>query len=250
MVFFSKKHSPAEINYEIYDKELMAIVRAFEEWRAELEGAAFPIQVISDHKNLEYFMTTKQLSRRQARWSEYLSRFDFKIVYRPGKSGGKPDALTRRSQDLPEGEDNPRLKVQHQVVLKPRNLELLSNDLKIPSQADDRQTEREEVEKTLEELWKEGLENDPFPSKILELLRNKVSHSKEISLAECKELQGRLHYREKLYVPDSHALRMRLCRVFVLCWSPLLSEMIIVYPSLYTLRLDLTLSNLSARQCW
>ena len=119
VAFFSKKHSPAEINYETYDKELMAIVRAFEEWRAELEGAAFPIQVISDHKNLEYFMTTKQLSRRQARWSEYLSRFDFKIVYRPGKSGGKPDALTRRSQDLPEGEDDPRLKVQHQVVLKP-----------------------------------------------------------------------------------------------------------------------------------
>ena len=122
VAFFSKKHSPAEINYEIYDRGLMAIVRAFEEWRSELEGAAFPIHVISDHKKLEYFMTTQQLSRRQARWSEYLSRFDFKIVYRSGKSGGKPDALTRRSQDLPEGEDDSRLKVQHQVVLKPRSL--------------------------------------------------------------------------------------------------------------------------------
>ena len=97
VAFFSKKHSPAEVNHGIYDKELMAMVRAFEECRAELEGVAFPIQVISDHKNLEYFMTTKQLSRRQARWSEYLSRFDFQIAYRPGKSGGKPDALTRRS---------------------------------------------------------------------------------------------------------------------------------------------------------
>jgi len=91
--------NPAENNYEIYDKELLAIIRCFEQWRPELEGAAFPIDVLSDHKNLQYFATTKQLSHRQARWSEYLSRFDFTISYRPGKQGEKPDALTRRSQD-------------------------------------------------------------------------------------------------------------------------------------------------------
>ena len=213
VAFFSKKHSPAEVNYEIYDKELMAIVRAFEEWRAELEGAAFPIQVISDHKNLEYFMTTKQLSRRQARWSEYLSRFDFQIVYRPGKSGGKPDALTRRSQDLPEGGDDPRVKIQHQTVLKPRNLELLANGLaKESSEENDIESglDQEEV-KTLEELWQEALKNDPFPVKILNLLRSGARHSKDISLAECTEIDGRLHYREKMFVPDSHALKMRLC---------------------------------------
>ena len=100
--YFSKKHNPAECNYEIYDKELMAIVRAFEEWRPGLEGSAHPINVITDHKNLEYFTSSKQLRRRQARWSEFLSRFDYKIIYRPGKAGGKPDALTRRSGDLPK----------------------------------------------------------------------------------------------------------------------------------------------------
>jgi hypothetical protein len=73
VAYFSKKHSPAECNYEIYDKELLAIIRSFEEWRPELEGAEHPIAVISDHKNLEYFMSTKQLNRRQARWAEYLS---------------------------------------------------------------------------------------------------------------------------------------------------------------------------------
>jgi hypothetical protein len=83
----------------------MAIVKAFEEWRPELEGALHPIQVLSDHKNLEYFMSTKLLNRRQTRWAEYLSRFNFKIIYRPGKAGGKPDALTRRSGDLPQGGD-------------------------------------------------------------------------------------------------------------------------------------------------
>jgi hypothetical protein len=121
IAFFSKKHTPAECNYEIYDKELMAIVRAFEEWRPELEGALHPIQVLSDHKNLEYFMSTKLLNRRQTRWAEYLSRFNFKIIYRPGKAGGKPDALTRRSGDLPQGGDE-RLIEQQKAVLKLQNL--------------------------------------------------------------------------------------------------------------------------------
>ena len=59
VVFFSKKHSSAKCKYEIYDKELLAIIRCFEEWRPELESTAYHIQVLSDHKNLEYFMSTK-----------------------------------------------------------------------------------------------------------------------------------------------------------------------------------------------
>jgi hypothetical protein len=99
----------------------MAIVRAFEEWRPELEGVLHQIQVLSDHKNLEYFISMKLLNRHQTRWAEYLCHFNFKIVYRPGKAGGKPDALTRRSGDLPQGGDE-RLIEQQKAVLKPQNL--------------------------------------------------------------------------------------------------------------------------------
>ena len=67
ITFFSKKHSPAECNYEIYDKQPMAMIRCFEEWHVELESSPHPIRVLSDHKNLEYFMSTKLLSRCQAR---------------------------------------------------------------------------------------------------------------------------------------------------------------------------------------
>jgi len=105
VAFFSKKHSPAECNNEIYDKELMAIVRAFEKWHAELQSVETPISVLTDRKNLEYFTTTKLLNRRQARWAQFLSQFNFKIVYRPGKAGAKPDSLTRRSGDLPTDGD-------------------------------------------------------------------------------------------------------------------------------------------------
>ena len=59
VTYFSTCMAPAECNYNIYDKELLAIIRAFEKWRPELEGAAEQVQIITDHKNLEYFMTTK-----------------------------------------------------------------------------------------------------------------------------------------------------------------------------------------------
>jgi hypothetical protein len=94
VAFFSKKHSPAECNYDIYDKVLMAIIKALEEWRPQCEGAEHKLQLITDHKNVEYFLSKKLLNRRQARWAQFLSRFDYGIVYRPGKSNGKADALT------------------------------------------------------------------------------------------------------------------------------------------------------------
>ena len=121
VAFYLKKHSPAECNYEIYNKELMAIVRVFEEWYPEQEGALFPIQVLSDHKNLEYFMSTKLLNRRQTRWAKFLSRFNFKIQYHPGNAGGKPNALTRRLGDLPE-EGDERLQHMERAVLKAANM--------------------------------------------------------------------------------------------------------------------------------
>jgi len=96
VAFYSKFLSPVERNYEIHDKEMLAIIRALEEWRHFLEGAQHPVEIWTDHKNLEYFMTAKKLDCRQARWSLYLARFDFKLIHCPGHSMGKPDALSRR----------------------------------------------------------------------------------------------------------------------------------------------------------
>jgi len=102
VAFHSRKFQPAEINYEIHDKELLAIVDAFKHWRRYCEGATHQVQVFSDHHNLEYFTTTKVLNRRQARWAQELAGIDFKIYYRPGTQNGKPDALSRHSEYCPE----------------------------------------------------------------------------------------------------------------------------------------------------
>jgi Neuraminidase (sialidase) len=92
--------SPAELNYQIHDKEMLAIVKSLSQWRADLARTDKRIQVFTDHKALEYFMTTKQLNQRQARWAEVLSEFFFTIVYRPGKQNEKADALTRRGDEV------------------------------------------------------------------------------------------------------------------------------------------------------
>ena len=85
-----------EQNYEIHDKEMLAIICTLEEWRHFLEGARHPVEIWTDHKNLEYFMIAKKLNRRQARWSLYLAHFDFKLIHHPGRSMGKQNALSQR----------------------------------------------------------------------------------------------------------------------------------------------------------
>jgi hypothetical protein len=81
LAYFSRSMTPAELNYEIYDKELLAILACFREWRHYLEGIPHKIQVITDHRNLEYFSTTKLLTRCQARWSEFLQGFSYEVRY-------------------------------------------------------------------------------------------------------------------------------------------------------------------------
>ena len=95
IAFHSRTFTSPELNYDVHDKELLAIFEAFTRWCHYLEGSGTPVDVVTDHKNLEYFSTTKLLTRRQARWSKYLAQFNLTIRSRPGRLGAKPDALTR-----------------------------------------------------------------------------------------------------------------------------------------------------------
>jgi len=171
--FFSKKHSTAECNYEIYDKELLAIVSAFQEWRPELEGVKTTIKVLTDHRNLEYFMTSKLLNRRQPRWCEFLSRFNFKITFQPGYANSKADELTRRPGDRPQNGDD-RKEIMQQIVLKPHNVNLLASLMPLDPHS------------YLCQFFRQGYKVDSFPDKVLQMLENKVRHSRGISLVPCK----------------------------------------------------------------
>lgn len=103
VAFDSKKLNDAERNYHIHDKELLAIVRAARKWRHYLLSLEKTPTVITDHKNLEYFSTKRDLSGRQMRWSEFLSEIPFKLVYDKGENNVVADALSRRDDavDIP-----------------------------------------------------------------------------------------------------------------------------------------------------
>ena len=255
VAFFSRKHSPQEINYEIYDKEVLVIIKVFEEWRPMLEGAGLPIKILTDHRNLQYFMTTKQLSRRQARWSEYLSQFNFVIQFRLGKLGAKLDALTRRSGDLSKTEDE-RIKQMMQTVLKEHNLDpaIKPNGLDpantvndsvttLPNGLDPAITVNDSVPTpptlnlnptttlnlsvdtikptesgkketlSLDQLLDCGYEEDPIPNRVLELLSQGANYSRDLTIADCSNVNGRLHYRGLLYIPNYHTLQLQLCKL-------------------------------------
>jgi len=197
LAFFSKKHTPAECNYDIYDKELVAVVPGFKEWRAYLVGG--PVTGRADHQNLRYFTTKRLLNQRQARWSDFLSQFNYTIEFVPGKAHGKADALTRMAGQTDEeiSEDGTH---RTQVVLKSQSLGLLAD---IPLQFG---------ASPFNGIWTEAYQADPLPNQILTMLEQGVRHSHLISLAECTRDGNRQQYRDRLYIPNHEPLKLAIIR--------------------------------------
>ncbi len=102
VTFFSKNLVSIECNYEIYDKELLTIVRCLKQWRFELLFIEFEvlIKMLIDHKNLKYFMFIKLLNRWQSKWAQFLIDFHFVIIYLSEKSNDKADSLIRRTRNV------------------------------------------------------------------------------------------------------------------------------------------------------
>lgn len=198
IAFFSKKMDPAQCNYEIHDKELLAIVLAFKNWRHYLEGSAHDVQVLTDHRSLEYFKTSKQLNRRQARWSEFLADFNFTITYRPGTLGGQPDALTRRSDMQPHSkgasltfDNNPK---NHQILLKPHHFRLsAAGTLSIVSSLSPHLLSNYPQDQYTATLLQEAEENALKP---------------DFSLTS----EGLLTFKDKVIIPDCDNLRLDIVK--------------------------------------
>ncbi|KAJ6436802.1 retrovirus polyprotein [Purpureocillium lavendulum] len=228
VAFFSKKCAPAECNYPIHDKELLAIMRCLQHWDAELRSVE-SFTVLTDHLNLRYFTRKQPLSERQARWAETLSRYNFTIVHRPGKDAAVPDALSRREQDMPHSADDERLRRRHIQLLMPAKGGGLVTRVKSgyvskgdADQPGDETTEQDELvenpftEPELQELWKEGLKQHNR----YWLIRRAVQDGERrlpsqwglpVMLSECSIDAGqRLCWRERIWVPNHEPLRTRL----------------------------------------
>ena len=94
---------------------MLAIVRCLEVWRHFLKGTITKFEILTDYKNLEYFMKVQKLNRRQARWALYLSRFNFMLKHIPGSKIGKVDSLSKRlDQKIGVEKDN-----EDETLVKP-----------------------------------------------------------------------------------------------------------------------------------
>ena len=101
IAYFSSRFSSAERNYTTGEQELLGIIKALKEWRCYLEGCN-GLTMVTDHNPLTFFSKQPTPSRRQARWSEFLSRFQFEvryIRYRPGATN-PADSLSRLPEPL------------------------------------------------------------------------------------------------------------------------------------------------------
>jgi len=121
-----------------------------------LERAKLEFEIWTDHKNLQYFITSQKLNHRQARWTLYLSRFNFTLKHIPGKSMGKADGLSRRL-DWQEGVEKDN---EDQKLIKPewiRGAETMIEEGNLKERIKRVQEEDEKVVKAIEELKRAGI---------------------------------------------------------------------------------------------
>ncbi|SJL00960.1 uncharacterized protein ARMOST_04273 [Armillaria ostoyae] len=178
VAFMSKALTATERNYEIYDKELLAIMLALSEWRHYLMGALEDVEIWTDHQNLQYFRKPQKLNRRQARWVTELAEYHFVLKHKPGTANVKADLLSRRSDHDQGGDDNGDI-----TVLSPEHFRAMI----MPTASETH--ERVRTATRQKELWDKNIAAS-------------LEHERGIT-----EKNGILYYDNRVYVPRHSSLR-------------------------------------------
>jgi len=204
VAYYSRKLKDPERNYDIHDKELLAIMDALQKLDTYCKTTGPKITILTDHKNLEYWKTKKDLNLQQARWGERLANYDFTIKYRPGKLAGKPDILSRESGDSPWEGDMKHRQNHGQILLPEEAFEVL--------QASTTETINLQID---EELLREIRALSAADKEIPEIGRKKANGTTcdgKIALGLCKENSGLPMYDGLIWIPDNDTLRLRILK--------------------------------------
>jgi len=198
VTFISKSLSDTERNYEIHDKKMLAVIRCLEVWRHFLEGAATKFEIRTDHKNLEYFMKAQKLNRRQARWTLYLSRFNFMLKHVPESKMGKVDSLSRRPDwevgVEKDNKDQRLVKPEWLEVRKMEMVEIIVDGVDLLGEVRKSKVKDDEVVKAVEEMKRAGVK----------ILRNE----------EWKEVDSIMYKERKVYVSKDDKLKAEIIRLY------------------------------------
>jgi hypothetical protein len=178
-----KRSLRAERNYDIYDRELLAVIRALKAWRHYLQGTVHNVTVMTDHKNLTYFRSPQNLNRRQARWLLFLADFDLTLEHIPGPKMAPADALSRyHSPDT--AADN------QEVMLLPDNLFARSIDFALVSKI------------------KESTPTDPLVLSAVRALDDGKSLFPRASFNDWEYDGANLYFKKRLYVPSCNEKKL------------------------------------------
>ena len=200
VAYYSKSLQPAERNYEIHDKELLAILHALRHFRHYLQGSPHVTRIFSDHANLRYFTTKQVLTRRQARWSLFLATFDFEIIHKPGNTN-RADALSRRP-DYKEGiaSDN-----AEKVLLTPDKFRIQAlRTTTIPMATD---TE-------LKAAIQDAIQSDRLAGKLLKEILISGPRSITKGLQEWNYENGLILRKGLIYIPKNDNLKRKVVQQF------------------------------------
>jgi len=198
VTYISKSLNETERNYEIHDKEMLAVIRCLEAWRYFLEGTMGKFEIWSDHKNLEYFMSNQKLNRRQARWTLYLSRFDFILKHVPGGKMRKADGLSRRLDwEVGVEKDN-----EEQMLVKRKWLEVRATEVS--------EVVIKEVD-ILDKIRRSKAKDDKVIKEVKEIKKAGVKMLRD---EEWRKHKGLMLKERKVYVPKNGSLRAEIIRLY------------------------------------
>src|SRR6202453_3258073 len=174
---------------------MLSIMRYLEDWRQYLEGAKEHFEILSDHKNLQYFLTFKKLNHRPARWCLFLSRFNFFQTYRKCTLSTKVDLLSRRL-DHDRGENYN----ENIILLKPEYF-------RIAAHSQGHVLINAEETPLLSEIRKSKVYDESVVKAIEDL---KKSSTKRLRSDEWQLEQGLILFRGKVYLPKNDNLRRKV----------------------------------------
>ncbi len=198
MIYYSKNLSLAECNYKIYDKKLLAIIQAFKHWWSELKLTELSIKMFIDHQALTSLMKNKELSKRQMRWVQKLTDFNFKIMYQSDKQNIKIDALTRWADFMLRNFNDERVRYQWITILTLNRMKIADLEKNVSESIYKQVLDVNEIDKNCT-LLREAIEKDE-------------AQCKNIKLNNCW-IQNKILYKDsQLWVLFNELLQMNLIR--------------------------------------
>ncbi|EJD38860.1 DNA/RNA polymerase [Auricularia subglabra TFB-10046 SS5] len=195
--FFSKSFNAAERNYEIYDKEMIAVMWCLQHWRHHLMGAP-SFEIWTDHRNLQYFREPQKVNRRQARWLTELAEYEFTMHHRPGRTNIIADELSRKGKPKGGVKDNTDV-----VLLPADHFRRLADGYNAHLDLVIRQLGADDDEHIMEEIRKQSAKRD-----------ESVKSSLASKHKDFVETNGIVKYKGRVYVPRDSRLRERIVRAF------------------------------------